>query len=94
MGAHHGDLYSVPSFGLQPPLEQSAHSMVIQAFTLGEHPSNANYERSKVISEGAKIAKVAATPLPPTILLCRNWYKSYIRGSLQRGCERGFMICT
>ena len=51
MGAHHGDFYSVPSFGLQPPLEQSAHSMVIQAFTLGEHPSNANYEKRKVISK-------------------------------------------
>ena len=49
--------------------------MVIQAFTLGEHPSNANYERSKVISEGAKSAKVEATLLPPTTLLRRSWYK-------------------
>ena len=73
MGAHHGDFYSVPSVGLQPPLEQSAHSMVIQAFTLGEHPSNANYERSKVISEGAKIAKVEGSRLPPTILSRRTW---------------------
>ena len=55
MGAHHGDFYSVPSFGLQPPLEQSAHSMVIQAFTLGEHPSNANYEKRKVILKEQKL---------------------------------------
>ena len=51
--------------------------MVIQAFTLGEHPSNANYERRKVISEGGKIAKVAATLLPPTMLLRRIWYNLY-----------------
>ncbi len=49
------------------------YSMVIQAFTLGEHPSNANYERRKVISEGAKIAKVDAFHVPPTMLLCRIW---------------------
>ena len=69
--------------------------MVIQAFTLGEHPSNANYERSKVISEGAKNAKVEASRLPPTILSCRRWYKMYSTGSSKHGfrlIERGFIL--
>ncbi len=48
------------------------YSLVNQAFILGEHPSNANYEKRKVISECGKIAKVDAFHLPPTEFLLSN----------------------
>ncbi len=67
MGAPHGDPYSVSPLGCYLHSYHLLLAGYSSFYTRLFYPSNANYEKSKVISEGAKNAKVETTFLPPTI---------------------------